>query len=72
MTKQEILNMLHNKGYKGNQIVVKNGGIEVLAEKRVPMYEFDYTEFVYKTLGGKVETKYIHMLDQWTFTIECE
>ena len=69
MTKAEILTLLNQKGYK---VTEKLGGIEVVAEKRTPMYEFDYTEFVYKVLEGRVGTKKIHFLDPWTFTIECE
>jgi hypothetical protein len=72
MNKEQIIQLLKSKGYLHKNIVSKLGGIEVLAERRVPLYEFDYTEFVFKTLEGKVPEKKIHMLDPWTFTIECD
>jgi hypothetical protein len=72
MKKQEIIQLLKSKGFSDKQIIEKRGGVEVVAEKRVPMFEFDYNEFVFKTLDGRVAQNKIHFLDNWTFTIECE
>lgn len=71
MTKQEIIKVLKANGFTDKQITEKYGGIEVVAEKRVQMFEFDYREFV-EMFKGDVNKKYIHFLDNWTFMIECE
>lgn len=74
ISKAEIKKLL--KGFYLNpstwQVTEKLGGIQVDAIRRTPMWEFDYQEFVFKTLEGKVPEAKIHMLDSWTFTIECE
>ena len=69
MDRRRLLAFLQGKGYKA---ALTKGGIEVIAEKQVPLYEFDYKEFVYEVLEGKVEKEKVHMLDPWTFMIECE
>lgn len=71
MNKQEIIELLKSKGYTSKQIIEKRGGIEIVAEKRVPIYEFDSRDF-FVMFEGKVDMKKIHMLDPWTVTIECE
>lgn len=71
MTKLEIINLLLAKGYD-NIDASKRGGIEVQAARRIPIYEFDYHNFVFRILEGKVDKSKIHFLDPWTFSIECE
>ncbi len=71
MSKADIIALLLQKGFSKTQIIEKRGGIEVVAEKRIPMFEFDHTEFVYAILNNLVPQNKIHMLDPWTFTIEC-
>lgn len=69
MSKQEIIKTLKESGYEN--ITEKRGGIEVSAKYRNQVYEFDYHEFI-NIFGGKIDKSKIHMIDQWTFTIECE
>ena len=72
MKKNEVLQVLRKHGFQDKHIEHKLGGILVNAEKRIPIYEFDYNEFVFRTLEGKVDESKIHFLDNWTFSIECE
>jgi hypothetical protein len=72
MTRAEIIQLLKDKGFKREQIELAKGGIYVKAEKRVPMYEFDYNEFFFKALDERVPSSKVHFLDPWTFSIECE
>lgn len=74
MSKTEVVALLQRKGYGGGdfKITPKDGGVQVEATKRIPNNEFDYNEFVYEVLEGKVAKDKVHFLDNWTFTIECE
>jgi len=70
MNKHEITEVLKRHGFTDRQIVGKNGGIEVLAAKRISLYEFDYDEFV-GMFGGALDKSKVHFIDSWTFAIEC-
>ena len=70
MSKEEIIQLLKERGFHDDQIISKFGGIEVIAEKRVPAFEFDYYEFL-RMFDGKLDEEKVHMLDPWTFTVEC-
>lgn len=72
MSKSDIISLLLAKGFSKKQIVEKRGGIEIVAEKRTPVFEFDYNEFVFDVLNNLIPTNKIHFLDPWTMTIECE
>lgn len=69
LSKSDIIYILEKNGYR---VQAKLGGVEVTAEKRTPMFEFDYWEFIRQFPTDQIDTKKIHMLDGWTFTIECE
>lgn len=70
MNKEEVIRVLKSKGFTDKQIISKLGGVEVVAEKRVPVFEFDYNEFV-GMFDGNLDKRKVHFLDPWTFTIEC-
>jgi len=69
LNQEELSKLIVSWGYT---VIPKQGGIEICAQRRTPMYEFDYWTFLRKFREGEIDTNKLHMLDPWTFTIECE